>query len=348
MRDHSVRHESDSPSDNPKSAIKNPKWVALAALLLASTLSGAAAEAQQPAKILKIGWLASAPGRSDSHERYKKALHALGYLEGKNIAVEFRFPAEGKFDQLPALAEELVRLKVDVMVAIGAPAALVAKNSTRTIPIVFTSGGDPVVIGLIDSLGRPGGNLTGFSQMTSEMAGKRLELLKETVQKLTRVAVLRDSQAQSATQEWKESLHPARELGLQLHSMEVSSADQFESAFKEAIKTRSAALSVTSASINLSNLKRIADLAIKYRLPAISRWGEFVAAGGLMSYGPDETESYKRVAYLIDRVLKGAKPAELPVERPMAFEFILNLKTAKALGLTIPPLVLTRATKVVK
>jgi len=180
------------------------------------------------------------------------------------------------------------------------------------------------------------------------LAGKRLELLKDTVQKLSRVAVLWNPQSVGSTQEWKETLHPARALGLQLHSMEVSSVDKYESAFKEAIKARSAALSVTSASINNSNLKRIADLAAKHRLPAISRWGEFVASGGLMSYGPPESEVHKRVAYLIDRILKGAKPAELPVERPMGFEFHMNLKTAKALGLTIPPIVFMRVTNVVK
>jgi putative ABC transport system substrate-binding protein len=184
--------------------------------------------------------------------------------------------------------------------------------------------------------------------MSSELAGKRLELLKDTVHKLSRVAVLWDPRSAGATEEWKESLHPARALGLQLHSMEVRSADKFESAFTEAIKARSAALSVTAAPVNNSNHKRIADLAIKHRLPAISRSGEFVASGGLMSYGPDETETYKRVAYLIDRILKGTKPAELPVERPMGFELHMNLKTADALNLTIPPIVFMRVTNVVK
>ncbi len=337
-----------SRSDNRQSKIQNRKWVRRVAIALAFVLCGPMAEAQQQAKIIKIGWLAAGPGRLAQFERYKNVLRALGYIEGKNIAFEYRFPEDGKLDRLPALADELARLKVDLIVAISTTAALAVKNATKTIPIVFESGGDPVAVGLIDSLARPGGNLTGFSSISSELAGKRLELLKDTVHNLSRVAVLRDPQSQSSAQEWKEILHPARELRLQLHSMEVSSADQFESAFKEAIKTRSAALTVTSASINNSNHKRIAGLAIKHRLPAISRWGEFVASRGLMSYGPDESESYKRVAYLIDRVLKGAKPAELPVERPMGFEFILNLKTTDALGLTIPPIVLMRATSVVK
>jgi len=180
------------------------------------------------------------------------------------------------------------------------------------------------------------------------LAGKRLEILKEIVPKLSRVAVLWDPRAASSSQEWKESLHPARELSLQLYSMEVSSADKYESAFKEAIKARSAALAVTSNNTNLTNFSRIADLAIRYRLPAISRWEKFVASGGLMSYGTDETEGDKRVAYLIDRILKGAKPADLPVERPTKFELVINLKTAKQIGLTIPPNVLARADKVIK
>ena len=317
-------------------------------VLSAFLLNDSLAQAQQKAKVTKTGWLVTAPGRLRVFESYKKSLRALGYIEGKNFAFEYRFPEEGKLDRLPALADELVRLKVDVLVAIGAPAALAAKNATKTIPIVFTTGGDPVVIGLIDSLARPGGNLTGFSNMSSELAGKRLELLKDTVHKLSRVAVLWDPRVAGSTDEWKESLHPARALGLQLHSLEVSSADKFESAFKEAIKARSAALSVTSSSVNNSNQKRIADLAIKYRLPAISRWGEFVASGGLMSYGHNEAEQYKRMAYLIDRVLKGTNPADLPVERPMGFELHMNLKTADALKLTIPPIVLMRVTNVVK
>jgi putative ABC transport system substrate-binding protein len=308
---------------------------------------GAIAEAQQQAKMFKIGWLTISLGRLGQFENYKKSLRALGYIEGNNTAFEHR-SAEGKLERFPALADELVRLKVDVIFANSTTSALAAKNATRTIPIVFTSGGDPVAVGLIDSLAHPGGNLTGFSNIISELAGKRLELLKETVPKLSRVAVLWEPRSVASAQEWKESLHPARELGLQLHSMEVSSADQLESAFKEAIKAHSAALAVTISGINNSNHKRIADLAAKHRLPAISPWKEFVASGGLMSYAADEAEQPKRVAYLIDRVLKGTKPAELPVERPMGFEFILNLKTADALKLTIPPIVLMRVTKVVK
>ena len=321
------------------------KRASVPSILVAVVLLAVAviAEAQQQTKVTKIGWLSVSGGRDD----YKKALRALGYIEGKNIAFEYR-SAEGEPGRFPALADELVRLKVDLIVANATTAALAAKNATRTIPIVFTSGGDPVAVGLIDSLARPGGNLTGFSNITSELAGKRLEFLKETVPKLSRVAVLRDPWNVASAEEWKESLHPARELGLQLHSMEVSSADKFESAFKEAVKARSAALWVTLSGVNNSNHKRIADLALKHRLPAISRFGDFVASGGLMSYGSDAAENYKRVAYLIDKILKGAKPADLPVERPTKFELWINLKTAKQIGLTIPPNVLARADKVIK
>src|SRR5215510_5671415 len=323
------------------------KKAAVPSILIAVVLValGVIAEAQQQSKLFKIGYLTNGPNRSLDNS--KKALRALGYIEGKNIVIEYRF-SEGKLDRFPALAEELVRLKVDLIVAIGTSPALAAKNATQTIPIVFTSGGDPVTVGLVDSLAHPAGNLTGFSNITSELAGKRLELLKETVPKLSRVAVLRDPWNVASMEDWKESLHPARELELQLHSIEVSSADKFESAFKEAIKTRSAALAVTNSAINNANPKRIADLAAKHRLPAISWRGDFVASGGLMSYAADEAEQPKRVAYLIDKILKGANPADLPVERPTKFEFIVNLKAAKQISLTISPRVLERANTVIK
>jgi putative ABC transport system substrate-binding protein len=317
--------------------------LALSALLLTLCVS---AEAQQQTKVTKIGWLAGS-GRLPQIDGYKKALRALGYIEGKNIAFDYR-SAEGESGRFPALADELVRLKVDLIFANTTTAALAAKNATRTIPIVFTSGGDPVAVGLVDSLGRPGGNLTGFSNITSELAGKRLEFLKETVPKLSRVAVLRDPRSAASTEEWKESLHPARELGLELHSIEVSSADKFESAFKEAVQARSAALLVTLSGVNNLNYKRIAELTLKHRLPAISRFGDFVASGGLMSYGNDDAENFKRVAYLIDKILKGTKPADLPVEQPTKFELVINLKTAKQIGLTIPPNVLARADRVIR
>ena len=208
--------------------------------------------------------------------------------------------------------------------------------------------GDPVASGLVDSLARPGGNITGFTNISAVLAGKRLELLKETISKLSRVAVLWDPRNPGSLLQWKESQLPARELGLQLHSMEVSSADKYEGAFKEAIKAGSAALAVTQQTLATSNRKQIAELATKNRLPAIYPRGDFVESGGLMSYGPDESERYRRGAVLVDKILKGAKPADLPVEQPTKFELVINLKTAKTLNLTIPPIVMMRAEKVIK
>ena len=307
------------------------------------------AEAQQPAKVGKIGWLSigSDSGPGSTIRAIPAELRALGYVEGKNIAFDYRY-ADNKLDRLPALADELVRLKVDVLVTPGTPAAIAAKNATRTIPIVFFRVSDPVPLGLVDSLSRPGGNVTGFTEISEVLAGKRLELLKETVPKLSRVAVLWNPQNRGNAQQWKESQLPARELGLQLHSMEVSSADKYEGSFKEAVKARSGALAVAQDALAGSNLKLIADLAIKHRLPASYPRGEFVDNGGLMSYGPDPDESFKRVASMIDKILKGAKPADLPVEQPTKFELVINLKTAKQIGLTIPQSMLYRADKVIK
>jgi putative tryptophan/tyrosine transport system substrate-binding protein len=314
--------------------------VLLVGLTLASTQL---AEAQQ-AKVPKIGLLSL---RGIGYELFQRELRKLGYIEGKNIVIEFR-SADNKLDRLPALADELVRLKVDVLFTRSTTDALAAKNATRTIPIVFISGaGDPVEARLVDSLARPGGNITGFTTIAPMLAGKRLELLKETVPKLSRVAVLWDPQA-SSTQEWKESQLPARELGLQLYSMEVSRTDKFEGAFKEATKAGSGALAVTQNALVNSNQKRIADLAAKNRLPAIYNRGDWVASGGLMSYGADQVEPTRRAAALVDKILKGAKPADLPVEQPMKFELVINLKTAKQIGLTIPQSVLYRADRVIK
>jgi putative tryptophan/tyrosine transport system substrate-binding protein len=305
------------------------------------------AEAQQQAKVAKIGYLSFRSGPSPGTEGFRRELRALGYVEGKNIAFEYR-SAEGKFERFPALVDELVRLKVDVLLTPGTPAALAAKTATRTIPIVFTGVADPVSTGLVDSLARPGGNITGFTEISEVLAGKRLELLKEAIPKLSRVAVLWNPRNPGNAQQWKESQLAARELGLQLHSMEVSSADKYEGAFKEVVKARSAALAVAQDGLAQFNLKLIADLAIKNRLPAIYPRGDFVTSGGLMSYGPDPAENYRRAAFMVDKILKGAKPADLPVEQPTKFELMINLKTAKALGLTIPPVVMMRADKVIK
>ncbi len=309
------------------------------------------AEAQQPTRIPKIGLLSSGTASGSNslfrNEVFRRQLRELGYVEGKNIAFESRY-GEDKFDRLAAIADELVRLRVDVLVINSTPAALAAKNATTIIPIVFSGVSDHVVAGLVDSLARPGGNITGFTNIAPVLAGKRLELLKETLPKLSRIAVLWDPKARGSTQQWKESQLPAREMGLQLQSMEVSSADKYEDAFKEATKVRSAALAVTQNPLATSNRKLVTDLATKNRLPAIYPRGDFVDSGGLMSYGPDLAEPQRRVAVYVDKILKGTKPADLPVEQPTKFELVINLKTAKALGLTIPPLVLMRAEKVIK
>jgi ABC-type uncharacterized transport system substrate-binding protein len=320
--------------------------LALSAMLFAVYVS---AQAQQSAKVPRVGLLrgrASASGTS--LDGVIGELRALGYVDGKNITFESR-SAENKLDRLPALAEELVGLKVDLLLVPATVEALVAKNATRTIPIVCLNIGDPVALGLVNSFARPGGNITGFTSINAVLTGKRLELLKETISKLSSVTVLLNPQDTSVSElEWKESQLAARELGLQLHAMDVSTADKLDTAFKEASKAGSEALVLTLQGLFSANQKRIADLAVKNRLPAIYPREDFVDSGGLMSYGAHPTESFKRVASMVDKILKGTKPADLPVEQPKKFEFIINLKAAKQIGLTIPPNVLARADRVIR
>jgi putative tryptophan/tyrosine transport system substrate-binding protein len=325
---------------------KKITFLTLCALLLALCSS---ATAQQPPKVQRIGYLTanSSSVELPRVDAFRQGLRALGHIEGQNIVIEYRF-TDGKFERLPDFAAELVRLKVDVLVANTTNAALAAKNATRTIPIFFIGVSDPVAAGLVDSFARPGGNITGLTNIAPVLSGKRLELLKETVPKLTRVAVLWDPQNPGSVPQWNESQLAARELGLQLHSMEVSSANKYESAFKEATKAGSTALAVTLNPLANSNQKRVVDLAAKSRLPAIYARGQFVDNGGLMSYAPSFTADGRDAARLVDKILKGTQPADLPVEQPTKFELLINLKTAKALGLTIPPLVLMRAEKVIK
>jgi putative ABC transport system substrate-binding protein len=306
-------------------------------------------EAQQPARVVRIGEL-QFRDRTDlgaGREVFRRQLRELGYIEGKNIVYETR-SAKGKLDQFSVLAEELVRLNVDVLVASSTAEAFAFKNATKTIPIVFVGTSDPVAAGFVDSLARPGGNITGFTTISTVLAGKRLELLKETVPKLSRVSVLYNPQDPGSAQQWKESQLAGRELALQVHSIEVSSADKLDGAFKDAAKSRSAAVAVVATSLASANLKLVADLAASHRLPTIFERADFVTSGGLMSYGPDRAEGYRRAAVMVDKIFKGAKPADLPVERPMKFELVFNLKTAKQIGLTIPPNVLARADRVIK
>jgi putative tryptophan/tyrosine transport system substrate-binding protein len=310
-------------------------------------------EAQQPTKVPRIGYLSNTDAATDSAraEGIRLALRELGYMEGQNIAVEYRY-AEGRRDRYAELAAELVRLKVDIIVvAGGTPQLRAAKNATKTIPIVMTGGGaDPVEDGIVESLARPGGNVTGITNLTRELGGKRLELLKEAVPKLVRVAVLYDPALPGAAREVKEDLPvAARALVLTIRSWEVRDANGFERVFAELKKDRPDGLNViTAGQLMRANGKRIADFALKSRLPSVYGSREFVDAGGLMSYGADIADSYRRVAYYVDRILKGAKPADLPVEQPTKFELVINLKTAKQIGLTIPPEVLARATKLIK
>jgi putative ABC transport system substrate-binding protein len=319
----------------------------IATLVVATVMLTAVtlADAQQRTKIPKIGWLGIRPDSlTTSVESFRHAFRSLGYVEGQNFTIEYR-SADNKLDRLPSLANELIGLKVDLLITPSTNEARAAKNATKTIPIVFSSN-DPVGSGLVDSLARPGGNLTGFSTIASELGGKRLELLKETIPKLARVAFLWNPKTSSPA--WKEIQLPAKELGLQLHSMEVSSADKIDSAFTAAQKAGSAALAVALGPLINSHQKRIVELAAKNRLPAIYSRADFVGSGGLMSYGANQEEPYRRIAVMVDKILKGAKPADLPVEQPIKFEFIINLKAAKQIGLMIPPNVLARADKVIK
>jgi putative tryptophan/tyrosine transport system substrate-binding protein len=304
------------------------------------------AEAQQQSKIYKIGELTARPGLRRPSEEFLRALRDLGYVEGKNIAFDVR-SAEGKPERFPALADELVRLKVDVLVASSNAEARAFKDATKTIPIVFYTGGNPVEVGLVDSLARPGRNITGVTLISTELVGKRLELLKETIPTLSHVAVLWNPSSRIISG-WKESLLPARELGLQLHSMEVSSTNKFDTAFKEATKAGSRAIAVQLHPLFASNQNQIINLATKNRLPAIYPRRDFVSSGGLMSYGADRDEPFRRVAVLVDKILKGAKPADLPVEQPTKFELVINLKAAKQISVMIPPNVLARADRVIR
>jgi putative tryptophan/tyrosine transport system substrate-binding protein len=320
---------------------------AVATLILASIFPAAA---QQPKKVPRIGFLSAATRTSSPHltEAFLQGLRELGYVEGQNITVEYRW-AEGRFEQLPDLAGDLVHLKVDVIVAAVTQPSLAAKKATGTIPIVMVGVSDPVESGLVASLARPGTNITGTSSMTAEVVGKQLELLKETLPKISRVAALWNpaNPVFQAIQR-RETEVAARALGMQLQLVEARGPDEIDRAFAAMAKERTKALLVLGDPVFASHRKRIADLAAKHRLPSVSGTREYVEAGGLMAYGPSFPDMYRRAAYYVDRILKGTKPADLPVEQPMKFELVINLKTAKQIGLTIPQSVLYRADKVIK
>jgi putative ABC transport system substrate-binding protein len=310
-----------------------------------------AAEAQQAAKIARIGWLGNSPSALPHlREAFLQGLRDLGYVEGRNVVIEYRY-AEGKPERFPALAAELVALKVDVIVAPNTPPALAAKQATRTIPIVFLFSVDPVTDGLVTSLARPGGNVTGLSNLAPELVGKRLELLTQAVPGVTRVAVLWQPGGVPERTE-KDILTRAevagRALGVRLQFVEARGPADIDRAFSDMTRERAGALTALGSPMFTSERRRLVDLAAKHRLPAVYGRREYVDAGGLMSYAPDFADLSRRAATYVDKILKGAKPGDLPAEQPTKFELVFNLKTAKALGLTIPQSVLARADEVIR
>src|SRR5213594_1479201 len=322
----------------------------LCGLTLGTLSRSLAAEAQEykAGKVARIGLLSQGSPTSGQHirEAFRQGLREVGYVDGQNIVIEYRY-AEGKAERLPDLAAELLRLKVDVIVAGGTPAPLAAKRATRTIPIVMAAAGDPVGTGLVASLAQPGGNVTGLSNFSAELTGKRLQLLKEVVPGVSRVAVLWNAANPVAALLMRETEAAARTLGVQVQSLEVRGLDDFENALPAAISGGAGALFVIDDPLVFSSRMRIADFAARNRLPATAFYKEFAKAGGLMAYGPNLTDQFRRAAIYVDKILKGAKPADLPVEQPTKFELVINLKTAKALGLTIPQSVLLRADQVI-
>jgi putative ABC transport system substrate-binding protein len=321
---------------------------ALCAVLLALSFS---AQAQQTAKIPRIGYVS---GSGDANnpgplvEAFRQGLRDLGYIEGKTILVEYRY-AEAKGNRIPGIVAELVQLKVDVVVAAALPAIRAAKQATKTIPIVMVTTQDPVATGLVDSLARPGGNITGLTRLTRELSGKRLELLEEVVPRISRVGVLVEANMTELAPAFKDYETAASVLKIQLQSLGIRGSNpDFEGAFQAAVRARVSALITVNASLLNRYPKRIADLAIKTRLPSMYEASDFVEAGGLMSYASNDAGNFRRAATYVDKILKGAKPSDLPVEQPTKFEFVINLKTAKQIGLTIPPNVLVRADKVIR
>ena len=347
-----------SQSDNRKSktcteqrrSIENLKWLGLSVIVFALTVCGARAEAQQPTKVPRIGYLAGSALFSVSNraDAFRQGLRELGYVEGKNIVIEWRY-AEGKLERVSELAAELVRLKVDIIVTAGPTPTRSAKEATKTIPIVMAQDGDPVGSGFVASLARPGGNITGLSRLTPELGGKRLELLKEIVPRLSRVAFFGTSSQPGNAQALKETELAAGTFGVKLQYLDVLAPKDIETAFRAASKGRAdAVLMLVPGRVASSKRKEIADLAVKSRLPAIYLSEADVEAGGLMTYGVSITDLDRRAATYVDKILKGVKAADLPVEQAKKFEFIINLKAAKQIGLTIPPNVLVRADKVIR
>jgi putative ABC transport system substrate-binding protein len=306
-----------------------------------------AAEAQQAGRVYRIGWINTAsPGWQD--DAFRERLSELGYVEGRNVVTDWRW-VEGRFDQLPGIAAELANLKVDLIVAGGTPAAMAARRATTAIPIVMVVAADPVAAGLVASLGRPEGNVTGLTRISPELAGKRLELLKESLPKLSRLAVLwHDASNPFTASLLKGTGVAAGAARLELQSVEVRSPGDLEDAFGVMTKKRAGAVIVLQDGLTIRHRAQIVELAAKRRLPAMYETRDWAAGGGLMAFGANDADLYRRAATYVDKILKGAKPADLPVEQPTRFEFVINLKTAKALGLTIPQSVLGRADEIIQ
>jgi putative ABC transport system substrate-binding protein len=317
---------------------------------IAAVAAPRAADAQQVGKVARIGWIsaASVSAHARGIESFRNALHELGYVDGKNISIEYRF-AEGKLERLSELAAELVRHGVDVIVATGNEPVRAAKKATRSIPVVMAFSADPVADGFVASLARPGGNVTGLTTLSRDLSAKRLELLREAISGAARVAIFWSRAIPSSALTVKETESAARAIGVQLHAIElVGSNPDFERAFRTATTRRADALIVVSDAITISHRARIVSLAAKNRLPTMYTGYDFALEGGLMTYGPNMSDNFRRVAVYVDKILKGAKPGDLPVEQPTKFELVINLKAAKALGLTIPPSLRLRADQVIE
>jgi putative ABC transport system substrate-binding protein len=338
----------DSLSNNPKSKINNPKFALLVGAVLFALC--VPASAQQAKKVPRIGFLSAVSSASIPRNRieaFQQGLRELGYVEGKNIIIEYRY-ADGKQDRLKEIVAELLRLKVEVIVTGGPTATRPAKEATSTIPIVMGFDNDPVASGFVDSLARPGKNITGLSTLHPEISGKQLELLKEIIPKLSRVGVLGNWTQPGNQQALSELKAAAQALGLQLQHLEIKASKDIDPVFREATKGRAEAILVLANPVIIYQQAHFIGLATKNRLPAVYSQPEFVDAGGLFSYTASFTDLFRRAAIYVDKILKGAKPADLPVEQPVKFEFIINLKAAKQIGLTIPPNVLARADRVIR
>ena len=308
-----------------------------------------AARAQQPAKIPRIGFLGNSTATMEANliGPLRDGLRELGYEEGRNVIIEFRW-ADGKYDQFPALVAELLAAKVDVIITAGTPATLAIKKATSTVPLVFIAVGDPVGTGVVPNLGRPGGNITGLSSIAPDLEGKRLELLREVVPKLSHVAFFLNPANAFHTASMRQARVAAQSLGIKLQPMEVNKSEQLDGAFASIVKEKPDALLILADRVFLHNRKRMMEFAIQQRLPSVNAYRELVEAGGLISYGPSYEDMHRRAAVYVDKILKGTKPADLPIEQPTKFTLLINLKTAKTLGLTVPPTLVARADELIE